>query len=123
FRAAPLVIVVCVLLTAPVCEPLFQRGRDLVESAEEIVAEFLVERGAQVFVTGSETQRLDGLEGEPAVQAQWALDGDLPVAEGGVGEDLRLRRFLKVEEGAADALDVLRRELAVLLAEVLAQRP
>jgi hypothetical protein len=56
------------------------------------------------------------------VQAQRALDGDFPVAEGGVGEDLRLGRFLEIEEGAADALDVVGRELAVLLAEVLAQR-
>ena len=56
------------------------------------------------------------------MQAQRALDRDLPVAEGGVGENLRLRRFLEVEEGAADALDVLGREFAVLLAEVLAQR-
>ena len=89
---------------------------------EEVVAELVVERGAQVFVAGGEAQRLDGLERELAVQAQRALDRDLPVAEGGVGEDLRLWRLLEVEEGAADALDVLGRELAVLLAEVLAQR-
>ena len=56
------------------------------------------------------------------MQAQRALDGDLPVAESGIGEDLRLRRFLEFEERAADAFDVLGRKLAVLLAEVLAQR-
>ena len=56
------------------------------------------------------------------MQAQRALDRDLPVAEGGVGKDLRLWRFLEIEEGATDALDVLRREFAVLLAEILAQR-
>ena len=56
------------------------------------------------------------------MQAQRALDRDLPVAEGSVGKDLRLGRFLEIEEGAADALDVLGRKFAVLLAEVLAQR-
>ena len=39
-----------------------------------------------------------------------------------MGKIFDSRRFLEVEEGAADALDVLGRELAVLLAEVLAQR-
>ncbi len=120
--AASLFVVAFVLVAAPVGQALLQRGGDLGEIGEELVAELLVERGAQVFVAGGEAQRLDGLERELAVQAQRALDRDLPVAEGGVGEDLRLRRFLEVEEGAADALDVLGRELAVLLAEVLAQR-
>ncbi len=55
-------------------------------------------------------------------QAQRPLDRHLPVAEGGVGEDLRLLGLLEVEEGVADALDVLVGELAVLLAQVLAQR-
>ena len=94
----------------------------LAKLVKSVLAELLVERGAQVFVAGGEAQRLDGLERELAVQAQRALDRHLPVAERGVGEDLRLGRFLEVEEGAADALDVLGRELAVLLAEVLAQR-
>ena len=44
------------------------------------------------------------------------------VAEGGVGEDLRIRRLLEGEEGVADALDVVSAQLAVLVAEVFAQR-
>ena len=121
-RAAALFVVAFVLVAAPLGQALLQRGGDLGEVGEEVVAELLVERRANVFVARGEAQRLDGLERELAVQAQRALDRDLPVAEGGVGEDLRLGRFLEVEEGAADALDVLGRELAVLLAEVLAQR-
>ena len=67
-------------------------------------------------------QGLDGLERQLAVQAKRPLDGHLPVAEGGVGEDLRLGRFLELKEGPADALDVVGRQLAVLLAQVLARR-
>src|ERR1017187_8634795 len=55
------------------------------------------------------------------MQAQRALHRDFPVAEGGVGEDLGLGCFLEVQEGATDALDVFGCQLAVLLAEVLAQ--
>jgi hypothetical protein len=54
---------------------------------------------------------------------QRALDRHLPVAEGGVGEDLRLRRLRERKERAADVRDILRRQLEVLLAQVLAQRP
>ena len=118
----PLRLRLLFVIAAPVGEAYLQRGGDLGEVAEEVVAELLVERGAQVFVAGGEAQGLDGFDGELAVQAQRALDRDLPVAKGGVGEDLRLRRFLEVEEGAADALDILGREFAVLLAEILAQR-
>src|SRR5438270_368787 len=56
------------------------------------------------------------------MQAQRALDRDFPVTEGGVGKNLRFRRFFEIEEGAADALDMLGCELAVLLAQVLAER-
>jgi hypothetical protein len=38
-----------------------------------------------------------------AVQAERALGGDFPVAEGGVGENLRLRSCLDLEVGVADA--------------------
>ena len=89
---------------------------------EQVVAELLVERGADVFVARGEAQGLDARAGELAVEAERALDLHLPVTEGGVGEDLRLRRFLEGEEGVADALDVLGGEFAVLLAHVLAQR-
>src|SRR5690349_8043517 len=53
--------------------------------------------------------------------AQRPLDRHLPVAEGRIREDLRLRRFLESKEGLADAIDVGIREFAVLLAEVLAE--
>ncbi len=39
-----------------------------VEIPEQVVAELLVERGAQVLVAGGEAQGRDGLAGEPAVQ-------------------------------------------------------
>ena len=55
------------------------------------------------------------------MEAQRALDSHLPIAEGFIGEDFRLWRFLESEEGIADALDVLGGEFAVLLAHVLAQ--
>ena len=58
-----------------------------------------------------------------AVDAQRTLNGELPVAEGGVVEDLGLLAFFKTQEAVADAVDVGGAELAVLLAEVLAQRP
>ena len=45
---------------------------------EQLVAELLIERGANIFVAGIEAQRLDGFERELAVQAQRTLDGDLP---------------------------------------------
>ena len=91
--AAALFVVAFVVVAAPFGQALLQRGGDLGEVGEEVVAELLVERGAEVLVAGGEAQRLDGLERELAVQAQRALDRDLPVAEGGVGENLRLRAF------------------------------
>ena len=57
-----------------------------------------------------------------ALEPQRPLDRHLPVAEGGVGEDLRLLGLLEGEESVADAVDVLVGQLAVLLAQVLAQR-
>src|SRR5205814_632386 len=92
------------------------------ELGEEVIAELVVKRYAQVLIAGREAQCFDRLEGELAVQAERAFNGYLPVAEGGVGEDLGLGCFLEIEEGAANALDVLGGEFAVFLAEVLAQR-
>ena len=66
--------------------------------------------GAPTFVT------------EIDLQAQRPFDRHLPIAEGGVRKDFRLLGFLEREEGVTDALDVLLRQLAVFLAEVLAQR-
>ena len=59
------------------------------------------------------------IDGKP----QGPLDRHLPVAEGGVVEDPALLALLEGEEGVADAGDVVLAELAVLLAEVLAERP
>src|ERR1700732_1771071 len=73
-------------------------------------------------VTGGETQRLDGLRHKLAVEAERALNGDLPVAEGGVCEDFRVLGFLEREVGIADALDVIGGKFAVFFAEVLAER-
>src|SRR5690606_182114 len=67
-------------------------------------------------------RRLVGAPGVDALQAQRAFDGDLPVAEGDVVEDLRLFAFLEADEGVDDALGVGLGEFAVLLAQVLAQR-
>ena len=89
---------------------------------KQVVAELFVERGADLLVARGEAQRLDARAGELAVEAERALDLHLPVTEGGVGEDFRLRRFLELQEGVADALDVFGGEFAVLLAHVLAQR-
>ena len=85
--------------------------------------------GVAGFRHGKELQRpepaislgLDGLERELAGEPQRSLDRDLPVAESGVGKELRLGGFLEVEEGAANALDIFRREFAVPLDEVLAE--
>jgi len=111
-----------VRLVGPVGQKLLDLAGDGAEARKQLVAQLLVERGADVLVAGGEAQRLDGIERELAVQAQRPLNRNLPVAEGSVGEYLRLGCFLKVEEDAADALDVLGRQFAVLLAEVLAQR-
>lgn len=92
-------------------------------SGEEGVAEFGVEGGTDVLIAGGEAQGLDARTGELAVEAERALDLHFPITKGGIGEDLRLRRFLEGEEGVADALDVLGGEFAVLFAHVLAQGP
>jgi len=57
-----------------------------------------------------------------AGEAQRTLDGHLPVADGGVREDLRLIGLFESQEGIANPLNVLIRELAVLLAQIFAQR-
>ena len=98
FLGAALFVVAFVLVVAPVGEALLQRGGDPGEVGEEVVAELVMERRADVLVAGGKAQAFDGLQRELAVQAQRALDGDLPVAEGGVGEDLRLRRLLELEK-------------------------
>ena len=59
--------------------------------------------------------------GVGALDAQRPLDRDLPVAEGGVVENLALLALLEVKEGVTDTGDVVLRQLAVLLAQVLAQ--
>ena len=71
---------------------------------------------------GLDLLRAVGLFRVDAIQAQRALDGDFPVAEGGVGEDLRLLGLLERKEGVADAGDVLVGQFAILLAQVFAQR-
>ena len=50
--------------------------------------------------------RIDAF-GVDALDPERPLDGDLPVAEGLVGEYLRLLRLLEGQEGVADAPDVL----------------
>jgi hypothetical protein len=117
------IAIALVITAAPFGQALFQPRCNLVEVLDEGISVFVVQRRAQLFVARGETQGLDGLERQLAVQAQRALDRRLPVAaEGGVGEDLRLGRFPEVQEGATDALDVAGCQLAVLLAKVLAQR-
>ena len=54
-------------------------------------------------------------------QAERPLDRDLPVAECLVGKDLRLLGLLEGQERVRDLADVVVGELAVLLAQVLAQ--
>jgi hypothetical protein len=68
-----------------------------------LIAELLVERGAQAFIARCKSQHLDRLERELAMQAQRALDHDLPIADRRVGKELRLGRLLEVEEGATNA--------------------
>jgi hypothetical protein len=55
-----------------------------------------------------------------ALDPQRPLDGHFPIAKSCVRKDLGLLRLLELEEGIADAMDVLLGQLAVLLAEVLA---
>jgi hypothetical protein len=61
-RRAALVIVGLFVVATPVGQALLQRGRDGAEVVEEVVAEFVIQHGAQVFVTRGEAQRLDGLQ-------------------------------------------------------------
>jgi len=51
------------------------------------------------------------------VQAQWALDGDAPVAEGFDGEDLALRGFLEAAIESHQRVDLLLGEVLALAAE------
>src|SRR5581483_3365853 len=57
-----------------------------------------------------------------ALQPQRPFDRHFPVAERGVGKNLRLLGFLEGEKRVADALDIFFRQLAVFLAEIFAQR-
>ena len=117
-----LVVSSAVVVTPLVDELLQFLADEACDFSNRVVAELFVERGADVLVARGEAQGLDARAGELAVEAKRALDLHLPVTEGGVGEDFRLRRFLEGKEGVADALDVLGGEFAVLLAHVLAQR-
>ena len=60
--------------------------------------------------------------GIDARDAERAFDGDLPVAERGVGKNLGLLGFRDVEKSVGDLSDLSQRQLAVLLTQVLAQR-
>ena len=62
------------------------------------------------------------LLGQVNCQAKRPLDCHFPVAEGFIGEDLRLLALLECKECAADVCDVFLGQLAVLLAEVLPER-
>ena len=73
-------------------------------------------------------QRLDlgGLVGAVGVStgdAQRPFDRHLPVAERGIVENLALLGLFEGEENVADAGDVVLAQFAVLLAQVLAERP
>jgi hypothetical protein len=84
-------------------------------SGASFVAEFVVQRDAEICTARSETKRLDGLHRELAVQAERALDRDLPLVEGGIGENLRLWRFLEREASSSFALLGVRRFIAALV--------
>jgi|GEM_PF-3459787 len=60
FLGAAFFIIAFVLVAAQVGQALLQLGGELGEIDEQLVAEFFVKLGAQIFITGSETQRLDG---------------------------------------------------------------
>src|SRR5688572_13416808 len=92
------------------------------EIFEKCVTELLIERGTDVFIARGESQRLDARERKLALETQRALDFHFPVAERSIRENLRLRRFLELQEGVADALNVVGAELAILLAHILPQR-
>jgi hypothetical protein len=51
------------------------------------------------------------------VQPQGPLHGDLPVAKSSIGENLRFRALLEIQECGADAINIFWRKLAVFLAE------
>ena len=57
-----------------------------------------------------------------ACEPQRPLDRHLPVAKGGVVENLRLLGLFEVEERLRDAVNICIGQFAVLLAEVLPQR-
>jgi hypothetical protein len=53
---------------------------------------------------------------------QRSLDRRFLIAKGGVAENLRLLAFVEGQEGVANARNVLFGKLAILLAQILAQR-
>lgn len=86
------------------------------------------DKGWRVFVSSSiflELLDLGSLVDAPfgPLDPEWPFDRYFPVAEVVVFENLALFGLLKGQESLADTLDVLLAKLAILLAEVLAQRP
>ena len=57
-----------------------------------------------------------------AAQAQRPFNGNLPISESRIGKLFRLLGLPEIEERVADTSDILFRKLAVLFAEVFAQR-
>jgi len=87
FRAAVLVVAFLLVIIAPGFEAGFELIGDLLEAGEEVIAELFVERGADFLVAGGVAQGLNARQGKLAVEAQRALDDDLPVTECLVLED------------------------------------
>src|SRR5207248_133343 len=106
----------------PFNQSLFSGSAHRVEILKQGVTEFIEQLRAECFVSRGEAERLDCTVCELAVKPKRTLDGDLPVAEGLVGKDLRLWGFFESKEHLADTLDIFIREFAVLLAQILSER-
>lgn len=83
-------------------------------------AEVAVQRPSHFFIARLIAERLNRLDRELTPEPQRALDDDLPIAKRLVGEDLRLFRFLELQENVHNLPDVIGAEFAILAAEVLA---
>jgi len=74
-----------------------------------------------VSLSTGRAKRLTPLGIQIDSEAQGSLDRHLPIAKSGIRKDLRLFGLLEREERVADALDILFRQLTVLLAQVFAK--
>src|SRR5258706_10806510 len=88
---------------------------------QQVVAELVVEPRTHLLVTRREAKGLNQLRSKLADKAKRPLYGDLPIAEGLVRKNPGLLGRLELKVRLANAVYVAFGQLAILLAQILAQ--